>query len=573
MRTQNENPLLSGLNSGRVPSERLRKRGDMECYAIVHFGLNTYADKEWGYGDLPPELFNPSSFDADAIVRTCLEAGLSGLILVCKHHDGFCLWPTETTSYSVASSPWRDGKGDMVREFSEACARHHMKIGFYVSPWDRNHPAYGTAEYPEIFRRQLREVYTRYGEAFELWFDGANGGDGYYGGAREKRSIDRDSYYDWPRVWKMARELQPNALIFSDIGPDLRWVGNEKGFAAEDCFGCFTPRMPEGSGGIPCPGSLDSALSSSGDADGLYYIPPECDVPLRRGWFYHKSEDAMQRGTGLLIRIYLSSVGCGGFLNLGIAPGPDGRLHPADIAALRAFHEAREALFASPVFRRKRIPCAGGACMIEFGNTVSFNLLEMAEEMERGELVSGYVIELRCGGMWKIVQTGRAIGRKRLKYFRDSLTGDALRIRITESRGEVRALFLACYDAPAEFLNASASDAPDPRNTTSYRKLGAGTGTDWVYDLGENMRFRGFIFTPDPALPPGTPDRYVFAVGGDGKIWTEIAEGEFSNLRANPVPQLVEFPAVDARFIRFSATRMLIPAENISGVDFGILLQ
>ena len=287
-------PLLETFNPGTAISPVLAAHLKHRIYAIIHFSINTFTDREWGYGDEAPELFNPTDFDADQIAQACVDGGLTGLILVCKHHDGFCLWPTRTTPHNISASPFRNGKGDLVREVSDACRRHGLGFGIYCSPWDRNHPAYGTPEYLEIYREQLRELYTNYGEAFELWFDGANGGDGYYGGARETRKIDQSTYYDWENTWKIARELQPHAAIFSDIGPDLRWVGNEKGLAHPDSSALFTPAAPT-PGKNPAPGYLDYSHSTTGNLDGNYLIPPECDVPLRPGWLYHADHVASGR--------------------------------------------------------------------------------------------------------------------------------------------------------------------------------------------------------------------------------------------------------------------------------------
>src|SRR6266511_1096253 len=221
---------------GPVASPRQLRWHEMEFYGFIHFTINTFTDREWGYGDEDPALFNPSDFNAEQIVRTAKEAGMKGLILTAKHHDGFCLWPSKYTEHSVKHSPWKNGRGDMVKEISDACRKYGLKFGVYLSPWDRNHKDYGRAEYVTYFRRQLRELLTDYGPIFEVFFDGANGGDGFYGGARETRRIDRETYYDWPTTSEFVRELQPNACLFSDAGPDVRWVGNERGVAGETCW-------------------------------------------------------------------------------------------------------------------------------------------------------------------------------------------------------------------------------------------------------------------------------------------------------------------------------------------------
>ncbi len=217
---------------GVLPSERQLQWHEKEMYVLVHFTPTTFENKEWGYGDADPSIFNPTQFDARQIVSAVRAGGFKGLILVAKHHDGFALWPTKTTTYNISRSPFRDGKGDMVKEFADACRAGGLSFGVYCSPWDRNSPVYGTPEYVSIYREQLRELYTNYGPLFMSWHDGANGGDGYYGGARTSRKIDRSVYYGWDTTWAMTRSLQPGAAIFSDIGWDVRWVGNERGEAA-----------------------------------------------------------------------------------------------------------------------------------------------------------------------------------------------------------------------------------------------------------------------------------------------------------------------------------------------------
>src|ERR1039458_5318255 len=227
---------------GALPTERQLRWHDMETTAFLHFTVNTFTDKEWGYGDEDPNIFQPAKFDADAIIEALAAAGMRGVILTCKHHDGFCLWPTKTTDHSVRESSWRSGQGDAVRDLSAAAARRKLLFGVYASPWDRNNPTYGSPAYIDIYRRQLTELLTGYGPIFEGWHDGANGGDGFYGGARDKRTIDKRSYYDWPNTWALVRKLQPGAAIFSDVGPDVRWVGNERGIAGDPCWATYDPR-------------------------------------------------------------------------------------------------------------------------------------------------------------------------------------------------------------------------------------------------------------------------------------------------------------------------------------------
>ena len=263
---------------GPVPSARQLRWHGLEIYGFLHFTVNTFTDKEWGYGDESPAIFDPTGFDADQIAGAAEAAGLKGLILTAKHHDGFCLWPSKLTEHSVRNSPWRGGKGDVVREIADACRRHGLLFGVYLSPWDRNHPEYGRPAYLDYYRGQLRELMTAYGPLFEVWFDGANGGDGYYGGAREKRTIDRRTYYDWENTRQVVRDLQNDAVMFSDAGPDVRWVGNEKGIAGDPSWATLDR-------GDFAPGEADEARLNRGDRPGTHWLPAECDVSIRPGWF------------------------------------------------------------------------------------------------------------------------------------------------------------------------------------------------------------------------------------------------------------------------------------------------
>jgi alpha-L-fucosidase len=250
---------------GALPASRQLAWHGVEVYGIIHFTPTTFENKEWGFGDANPSVFNPTDFNAEQIIAAAKAGGLRGVVIVAKHHDGFALWPTKTTEYNITKSPFRAGKGDYVKEIVQAARKNGLKVGIYCSPWDRNNAAYGTAAYLPLYQAQLRELYTGYGELFMSWHDGANGGDGYYGGAREKRSIDNTTYYDWTNTWgNITRKLQPTANIFSDVGWDIRWVGNEEGHAAETSWATFTPLPPEGKN-VAVPGQSNYP-QSPGDA-------------------------------------------------------------------------------------------------------------------------------------------------------------------------------------------------------------------------------------------------------------------------------------------------------------------
>ena len=304
---------------GPVPSQRQLRWHELEFYGFVHFSMNTFTDKEWGYGDESPALFQPSALDARQWVAAARAAGMAGIILTAKHHDGFCLWPSAYTTHSVKSSPWRDGHGDVVRELADACRESGMKLGLYLSPWDRNHAAYGTPAYIQYYRAQLQELLTQYGELFEFWFDGANGGDGYYGGARATRTIDRREYYGFPTLWEMVRAQQPGAILFSDAGPDIRWVGNEGGVASHTCWAKIKPE------GIAVGEVDDVTRLGWGEANGTVWRPAEVDVSLRPGWFYHAQEQP--KSLAALLDIYFTSVGRGCCLLLEHPARPP-RAHP-----------------------------------------------------------------------------------------------------------------------------------------------------------------------------------------------------------------------------------------------------
>jgi alpha-L-fucosidase len=296
---------------GPLPTERQLRWHEMEYYGFLHFTVNTFTDKEWGFGDEKPAIFNPSQMDIRQWARVARDAGMKGLIITAKHHDGFCLWPSAYTEHSVKHSPWKNGKGDIVGELAAACREYGLRMGVYLSPWDRNSAVYGTPEYRTYYRSQLRELLTTYGDVFSVWYDGANGGDGYYGGANETRRIDNKTYYRWPEVHKIVRELQPMAVMFSDAGPDIRWVGNERGFGNETNYA--TLKRDE-----LYPGTPRSRELPQGHRDGNYWVPAEADVSIRPGWFYHASQDERVKSLDQMLEIYYRSVGMGCNLLLNI---------------------------------------------------------------------------------------------------------------------------------------------------------------------------------------------------------------------------------------------------------------
>jgi alpha-L-fucosidase len=440
---------------GPVPSARQLLWHDLEFYGFIHFTINTFTDKEWGYGDEDPALFNPSDFDANQIVRVANAAGMKGLILTAKHHDGFCLWPSKFTEHSVKQSPWRNGQGDVVRELSDACRRYRLKFGIYLSPWDRNRPDYGQASYIAYFRNQLRELLTNYGPIFELFLDGANGGDGFYGGAREMRRIDRETYYDWPSTWQMVRELQPGACLFSDAGPDVRWVGNERGLAGETCWATLNSRDF-------VPGRADERRLNLGDRPGANWVPAECDVSIRPGWFYHPQEDAQVRTPPNLVDIYYASVGRGASMLLNLPPDRRGRINENDEASLREFRRILDATFANDLAREAAATASnvrGGdrrfspehvidhrrdtywstddevhtpELVLELKRGVTFNVVRLREYLPLGQRVEAFALDVWRDGRWIEFGKGTSIGNCRLLR-QEPVTTARVRLRILQA--------------------------------------------------------------------------------------------------------------------------------------------
>ncbi len=453
-----------------LPTPRQLQWHEMEYYGFVHFTVNTFTDKEWGYGDEDPSVFAPTDFDADQIAGTAREAGMAGLILTAKHHDGFCLWPSAYTEHSVKNSRWRGGRGDVVREMSDACRRHGIRFGVYLSPWDRNHADYGRPAYIEYYRRQLRELLTQYGPLFTVWFDGANGGDGYYGGARERRNIDNRTYYDWAGTWRIVRELMPDAVMFSDVGPDFRWVGNERGIAGEPCWA--TLNIGDG-----VPGGTRANLNQ-GERPGTHWLPAECDVSIRPGWFYHAAEDARVKTPAQLFDIYLQSVGRGACLNLNIPPDRRGRIPEIDRRALAGFRRLREAALGANLVAGARIEpgqVRGGAArfggemvrdgdrntywttdegvltpelVVAFGRPVTVGLIELREALALGQRIEAFALDQWRDQRWIEIASGTSIGNRRLIRIEPATT-ERVRLRITRAAAVPALAELGLYAPPA----------------------------------------------------------------------------------------------------------------------------
>lgn len=447
---------------GVLPSRRQLEHSEKEFYTFLHFTVNTFTDREWGLGDEDPAIFNPTAFDADSIAATLKSAGSTGVILTCKHHDGFCLWPTNTTEHSIRHSPYKNGRGDIVREVSEAARRHGLAFGVYLSPWDRNNASYGMPRYIQIYRAQMRELLTNYGPIFEIWHDGANGGDGYYGGARQKRVIDRLRYYDWPRTWAMERTLQPGAVLFSDVGPDIRWVGNEKGIAGDPCWATLTPRSPDG-GSDAAPGNIRETDLPGGTRNGQFWMPAECDVSIRPGWFWHENENSKVKTPRQLLDLYYDSVGRGASFLLNVPPDRRGLIHESDAASLRSFGAALRSTFAAnlaahataqasnirggdPAFGPQNLLDGNRATYWSTDDAItkpevtfrlpapaSFDLVRLRENTQLGQRIEAFQLDVWQNGAWSSFGSGSSIGSCRIVRSKTRVRTDRVRLRITAS--------------------------------------------------------------------------------------------------------------------------------------------
>lgn len=440
-----------------VPSAAQLQWHEMEMNAFIHFTINTFTDKEWGYGDESSSLFNPSQVSTEQWAQTLKEAGFKTMILTCKHHDGFCLWPSKYTEHSVKNSPYKNGKGDVVKDANDAAKKYGLKFGVYLSPWDRNYSEYGKPAYITYYRNQMKELFTQYGPVFEMWFDGANGGDGYYGGARETRRINGATYYDWPTTLKLVRSMQPNVIFFSDAGPGVRWVGNERGVAGETNWNTIsTDTLFAGKGGI-------EELLNTGSPDGKKWVPAEVDVSIRPGWFYHAKEDSLVKSPEKLFEIYLTSVGRGSTLLLNVPPDRRGLFHENDVKALEGFRELLNREFANNLALEAKVTASSfrgnakmfapanitdgnkntywatndnvtaGSFEINLGKTSTVKYILLQEYIKLGQRIKSFTVEVWKDNAWQKVAEATTIGYKRILKI-EPVETDKIRVDIIASK-------------------------------------------------------------------------------------------------------------------------------------------
>lgn len=631
----------------------------MEYYGFIHLSLNTYTDQSWGYGNEDVSLFNPVDLDCRQWARICNESGMTGVILTAKHHCGFCLWPSKFTEYSVKNAPWRNGTGDVVREMADACREYGLKLGVYLSPWDRNRADYGRPEYITYFRNQLTELLTNYGPIFEVWFDGANGGSGYYGGANETRTIDRTTYYDWKNTYALVRRLQPDIVIWNDGGDraDLRWVGTEEGYVGETNWSLLNRT-----------GEVTWDMLHFGLETGDAWVPAEVNTSIRPEWFYHPSEDDKVKTVPRLMETYYRSIGRNATLLLNFPIMPNGLIHPNDEAAALGFGRAVKESFAVNLARGARAQASNvragaaeygadkaldadadsywatddtvtaAALTIDLGKPTLFNRFLAQEYIPLGQRVKAFAVEAWVDGAWKEVARGTTIGHKRIVRF-PGITATKVRLNIAEAKacplisnvGVYRApVFLgapsitrdqagrvtlttndvgpvffytldgsepttrsAAYTGPFSAdgtveVRAIAHDPESGKNSPVAREVFGLSKKDWklvgvaddkatavldgdpatawhqgdnrplpidlVIDLGSEHVLTGFKYLPDQnRWSSGLITQYAFYVSTDGTTWEQVAEGEFSNIRNNPVWQLRTFDARPARYVKLRA--------------------
>ena len=560
-----------------VPSRKQLQWQSLELTAFLHFGMNTFTGNEWGDGKDSPALFNPSELDCRQWVRTLKDAGFKMAIITAKHHDGFCLWQTETTDYSVKNSPWKGGKGDVVRELSEACREYGIGFGVYLSPWDRNAECYGDSPaYNAFFIRQLTELLTNYGEVGEVWFDGACAE-----GPNGKKQV-----YDWPAILETIHTLQPDAVT-AIMGDDVRWVGNEGGVGRETEWSttAFTPQSYARSGqqnGQLRLVEMSKDLGSReliGKAQEVFWYPSEVDVSIRPGWFYHSYQDREVKSLEHLVDIYYKSVGRNSVLLLNIPPDTRGLIHEIDAQRLLELRKYIDETFSTDLARgsRKRWKASEGSSMIlDVTPGSTFNTFMIREDISKGQKVEGFTLEAWKDGQWEKIAEGTTVGYKRLLRFPDT-QASKVRVTITATRLSAMISEIGLYHAPevSSYLGLQKIGDMDP---SSWKAVTEGSEaafdgdltTEWkaegltplVIDMGKTAAISGFVYAPaDDEDLEGTIFRYDFAVSEDGKNWvTVISDGEFSNIMHNPVPFTVSFKKTcRARFFK------LIPRQEISG--------
>ena len=581
------------MASRLVPTPQQLEWQRMELTAFLHFGVNTFTGREWGDGTEDPAIFNPTSLDCEQWVRTLKESGFKMAIITAKHHDGFCLWPTKTTRHSVASSSWKGGKGDVVRELRDACKKYGIKFGVYLSPWDRNASCYGDSPaYNQFFIEQLTELLTNYGEVHEVWFDGANGE-----GPNGKKQI-----YDWDAILKTIRRLQPKAVT-AIMGDDVRWVGNEKGIGRETEWSAtaLTPGI------YPRSGEQNKELGIFGKAKDLggrdivaratelFWYPSEVDVSIRPGWFYHADQDKQVKSLNHLTDIYFKSVGYNSVLLLNIPPDLRGLINENDVQRLKEFSSYLKKTFARNYVLKGNEAWHGPSGTVrqyDIQKEALVNAFMIQEDISKGQRVESFLVEAYKDGSWIHMAEGTTIGYKRLVRFSDTRP-ERIRVTIRSARGVANVAAVGLFyaepladkneevqlsDVPVDGWqvvggNADSRKAIDGDRKTVWR---ASALTPLVVDMGDKVEVSGFSYAPSIGEDlTGTIYKYAFYVSLDGESWTKCeASGEFSNIMHNPVPYFVRFgKTYPARYFKLEPLSEINNKNVVTVGEVGILTK
>ena len=549
---------------GPVPTENQLWWQDLEMYAFIHYSMNTYTDQEWGFGNEDLQLFNPSDLDCRQWARVCKQAGMRGIIFTAKHHCGFCMWPSQYTEYSVKNTPWKQGKGDVVRELADACREEGLKFAVYLSPWDRNHPEYGRKEYVTYFRNQLRELLTNYGDIFEVWFDGANGGDGWYGGANERRTIDRTTYYEWPETYRMIRLLQPHCLIWNDGSDrgDLRWVGTEAGNVGETNWSLLNKD-----------GEVTWNMLHYGLEDGDSWVPGETNTSIRPGWFYHETENAHVKSLSKLMDTYYKSVGRNSTLLLNFPIAPNGRIHPIDSLRGIAFNKMIHEVFKTDLAANAKKHTKNNETIIDFGKPTAFNRFVAEEDIRYGQRVKKFSLEAEINGKWQplkdaLVEQGdglTTIGHRRIICF-PTVNATRLRLTILDAKCQPVIKRTSVYLAPE--LTADIPDSGEKRSSNLHFFFSS--PKQMMIDWDTEQTITAFRYLPPQNTKEGMVTHYSLWASTDWSNWTKVASGEFSNIVNNPIWQTIKFPSVKARILRLDA-ESLAEGERMAFDDIEVM--
>ena len=602
------------MASRLVPTPQQLAWQQMEFTCFLHFGINTFTGREWGDGKEDPAIFNPTELDCEQWVRALKEGGFKMAIITAKHHDGFCLWPTRTTKHSVASSPWKNGKGDVVQELRKACDKYGLKFGVYLSPWDRNAECYGQGEaYNKFFIEQLTELLTNYGEVHEVWFDGANG-EGPNGKKQE---------YDWDAILKTIRRLQPKAVT-AIMGDDVRWVGNEGGLGrtTEWSATALMPNSYPGSDEVYKRLGINAMSKDLGSrelvskASDLFWYPSEVDVSIRPGWFYHPEEDDKVKTVDQLTDLYYRSVGHNATLLLNFPVDRNGLIHPTDSLNAVSFHQRVQKELADNLLSSAKVSASderGGQFKVRgvtdgkydtywatndgvttadltftFSQPTKMNRVMIQEYIPLGQRVKSFVVEYKKGDQWLSVKCNEettTVGYKRLLRF-EMIETEELRIRFTDARACLCINEVGAYYAPDATENYT--PATSELKSFPFTILGVDmeeakkcsdkddqttaliSGKEIMIDLGENRTIHSFYYLPDQSeYSKGLISSYELSAGITEEAMQVVAQGEFSNIRNNPILQNMYFSPVEARYFKLKATRMVDESDSLGIAEIG----